>query len=206
MTFLLKSREVGPWPMNTYLVVCEQTGASAIVDPGAEAEEILKLAEGTQVSLILVTHGHPDHVGALGEIQAVTNATVYLHPVEAAKFELNFDVALQDGAEIRIGDSSLRVLHTPGHTPGICCFDLRDGRVLVGDTVFIGGPGKTWSAEEFTRQMQTLQEIVFAWPDDTHFYPGHGGVGRIGDERPAFEAFLRKGWPEGMFGDVTWVR
>ncbi len=88
----------------------------------------------------------------------------------------------------------------------MCCFDLGDGRVLVGDTVFRGGPGKTWSAEDFTRQMQTMQEIVFAWPDETLFFPGHGECGRIGDERPLFEAFLRRGWPPGLFGDVTGLR
>jgi glyoxylase-like metal-dependent hydrolase (beta-lactamase superfamily II) len=84
------------------------------------------------------------------------------------------------------------------------CLDLGDGRVLVGDTVFVGGPGKTWSAEEFALTMKTMQEIVFAWPDDTRFYPGHGPSGRIGDERPSFEAFIRAGWSPELFGDVTW--
>jgi glyoxylase-like metal-dependent hydrolase (beta-lactamase superfamily II) len=84
------------------------------------------------------------------------------------------------------------------------CFDLGDKRVLVGDTVFVGGPGKTWSPEDFTLTMRTMQEIVFAWPDDTEFYPGHGPSGVIGEERSDFEAFLRRGWSDDLHGDVTW--
>ena len=96
-------------------------------------------------------------------------------------------------------------IHAPGHTPGMTCFDLGDGRIIVGDTVFVGGPGKTWSSEEFTQQMKTMQEIIFAWSDKTEFFPGHGPNGIIGNERPAFEAFLKRGWSPDLFGDVTWT-
>jgi glyoxylase-like metal-dependent hydrolase (beta-lactamase superfamily II) len=84
-------------------------------------------------------------------------------------------------------------------------FDLGDGRVIVGDTIFVNGPGKTWSAEDFNTTIRTMQEVVFKWPDDTEFFPGHGPNGKIGSERPKFEAFLAKGWSEGLHGDVTWV-
>ncbi|MEW5868180.1 MAG: MBL fold metallo-hydrolase [Chloroflexota bacterium] len=200
----LITQTVGPWPMNAYIVVCEESGASAIVDPGADAEQILAAATGSQVQAILVTHGHGDHVGALEQVKAVTGAPVYLHPADAEKFELAYDLPLQNGLCIPVGNLQLRAIHTPGHTPGITCFDLGDGRVLVGDAVFVGGPGKTWSADEFAVQMRTMQEIVFAWPDETRFFPGHGLAGRIGDERPAFEAFVRRGWPADLFGDVAW--
>ena len=196
--------------MNTYLIVCEQTKRSAMIDPGADAPAILALAAGTQVEKILITHGHYDHVDALEAVKQATGAPVYLHPADAVQFYdgaehcLAYDFPLEDGMLISIGEMQVRAIHTPGHTPGITCFDLLDGRVLVGDTIFVGGPGKTWSAGDFLTTMQTMQKIVFAWPDHTTFYPGHGPAGKIGDERPAFEAFIERGWPQGLFGDVAW--
>jgi hydroxyacylglutathione hydrolase len=202
----LLTKAVGPWPMNTYVVLDRETGVGVIIDPGAEAETIKSMVEGMQVTAILLTHGHPDHVGALEEIKGVSGAPVYLHPEDAAKFELTYDKPLKDGMEIPVGTLRLKAIHAPGHTPGMTCFDLGDGRIIVGDTVFVGGPGKTWSPEDFSRTMKTMQEIVFTWPDETQFYPGHGATGRIGQERPAFEAFVRGGWPPDLHGDVTWKK
>lgn len=204
MSAKLIQQAVGPWPMNTYIVICEKTQTSAIIDPGAEAETILALVEGTQVDKILITHGHGDHVMVLEEIKAATAAPVYLHPKDAEYFELDFDIPLAGKDIIPVGNLRLKVIHTPGHTPGQCCFDLGDGRVFVGDTVFVGGPGRTASPEDFTTTMQTMQQIVFQWPDETEFFPGHGPSGSIGQERPAFEAFVARGWSDDLEGDVTW--
>jgi len=176
--------------MNTYVVICEETQTSAIIDPGAEADIILELTEGTKVEAILLTHGHSDHIMALDEVKESTGSPVYLHPRDAAHFELSVDAPLQNGQLIAIGNHNLTVIHTPGHTPGQCCFDLGDDRIIVGDTVFVGGPGRTWSPQDFTLTMKTLQQIVFQWPDETTFFPGHGSSGKIGDERTAFEAFV----------------
>jgi glyoxylase-like metal-dependent hydrolase (beta-lactamase superfamily II) len=204
MALKLIEKSVGTWPMNTYLLIEDDTNTSAIVDPGAEAETILSLVEDTQVAAILITHGHADHVGALGEIKAETNAPVYINQLDAEGFNLDFDIPLLDGQIIPIGDQQLRAIHTPGHTPGMTCLDLGDGRIVVGDTIFVGGPGKTWSKKDFATTMRTLQEIVFSWPDETRFYTGHGPSGAIGQERPAFESFVARGWSRKLHGDVTW--
>jgi glyoxylase-like metal-dependent hydrolase (beta-lactamase superfamily II) len=204
MAAKLIKEEVGPWQMNTYLVICDETNSSAIVDPGADAEDILAMAEGTNVEKILITHTHSDHIGALAEVKSATNAPVYVHPVDAKQARIAYDVALQDGDEIEVGNLRLRVIHAPGHTPGQVCLMLEDGRVLVGDTIFVGGPGRTSSHKDFKTTMNTMQEIVFTWPDDTEFYPGHGPSGVIGTERPAFEAFVARGWSSKLRGDVTW--
>lgn len=204
MAFTLIQKIVGSWPMNAYLLIDQATASSAIVDPGAEAEAILSLLAGTRVAAILVTHGHIDHVGALSEVKEATNAPVYINPLDASTFKLDVDIPLEDGTIISIGEEQLRAIHTPGHTPGMTCLDLGDSRILVGDIIFVGGPGKTWSRKDFTTTMRTMQEIVFTWPDETRFYPGHGPSGTIGQERLAFEAFVARGWPRKLHGDVTW--
>lgn len=204
MPIKLITQAVGPWPMNTYIVIDEEKSNSAIVDPGADPDTILTLVERTNIEAILITHGHPDHIGALAEVKAATQAPVYMNPLEAQEFDLDFDLPLEHGQIITLGNSRLNAIHTPGHTPGMTSLDLADGRILVGDTIFVGGPGKTWSEEDFATTMRTMQQIVFAWPDETRFYPGHGPSGVIGQERPAFEAFLARGWSPDLFGDVTW--
>ena len=200
----LLTTTVGPYAMNTYVVIDEATQTSAIVDPGGDPDKILEMAAGTKVDKILITHGHGDHVMALDDIQEATGAPVYIHPKDAAKFDLSFDMPFEGGETIPLGNLNLKVIHAPGHTPGQCCLDLGDGRIIVGDTIFVGGPGRTASPDDFAVTMQTMREIVFAWPDETQFFPGHGPSGFIGTERPAFEAFVARGWPENMQGDVTW--
>ena len=205
MALKLIKQEAGPWPMNAYVLIDEDVQTSVIIDPGADADKLLSLVQGTRVSGILVTHGHADHVGALDEVKSATGAPVYMNPIDAEGFNLQFDQVLQDNQLVAIGNQQVRAIHTPGHTPGMICLDLGDGRILVGDTIFVGGPGKTWSGEDFATTMHTMQQIVFAWSDETQFYPGHGPSGVIGQERPAFEAFVARGWPSDLHGDVTWA-
>ena len=205
MRVKLLTKEVGPWPMNTYAVVCEESQTSAIIDPGEDAEDILAMVEGTKVEKILLTHGHPDHVGALEEIKKATGAPVYLHPADGEMFDIAYNVSLERLKSIKVGKHRLRIFHTPGHTPGQTCFNIGGKRVVVGDTLFVNGPGHTETPEDFTTTIETIQKVIFAWPDETEFYPGHGPSGKLGDERPAIEAFIEKGWPPDLHGDVTWT-
>lgn len=202
LTQLIK-QELGPWPMNCYILVDGGTGVGAIIDPGEDAEVILEAAKGLQIEKILLTHGHPDHVGALEEVKNALSVPVHIHPKDAETFSIPFDQPLKDGDDIVLGETTLHVVHTPGHTEGQCCFII-DHRVVVGDTIFVGGPGKTESSEDFSTTMETMENIVFKWSDETEFFPGHGPSGKIGIERPSFEAFLARGWPEDLQGDVVW--
>lgn len=201
----LKTGAVGPWPMNAYVLVCPATRQSLLIDPGAEPETLLDLLAGTQPVGILLTHTHPDHLGALDEMRAWLKAPLMAHP--GPHFEgmiLEAERPLNHGDLVRVGEHSVRVYHTPGHIPDMLCFALEgDPRVVVGDTIFEGGPGKTWSVEDFRTTLRTLRQVILAWPDETVCYPGHGPHFRLGDRRAAIEAFLSKDHGD-FFGDATW--
>jgi len=201
----LLKKEVGPYQMNTYLIIDDSTQTSAIVDPGGDPDVIMKLTRNTNVVKILITHGHFDHILALDDVKRATGAPVYIHPDDANKFSIDYEAPLTNGSKISVGNVKINILHVPGHTPGQCCFDLMDGRILVGDAIFVGGPGKTETPEEFNQTMETMKNIIFSWPDETRFFPGHGPSGKIGRERKIFDAFITHGWSDNTHGDVTWA-
>ena len=201
----LRARSVGPWPMNTYALVCPDTRQSVLIDPGAEPDTLQEMLAETLPAAILITHTHPDHVGALDEMRTRLNIPVMAYP--GPHFEnmvLSADRWLNHGDRVKVGEHSLTVYHTPGHIGDIICFGIEgDNRIVVGDTIFEGGPGKTWSAEDFQTTLKTLRDIILVWPDDTVCYPGHGPAFRLGDRRADIEAFLTKDHRE-FFGDATW--
>jgi hydroxyacylglutathione hydrolase len=199
----LRRLEVGPWPMNCYLVHCPTTGQVAIVDPGADASAILAAVDHEQVRWILLTHGHPDHVGALEALRKAFDAPVAIHPDDTEAFGLQADFALVDGTELKVGRGRVKVVHVPGHTPGSVCLRL-NGRAIVGDAIFPGGPGHTVSPEALAQSLESLRRTIFGWPDDTELYPGHGAHTTVGAERAAFEQFLTAERSNDLCGDVSW--
>jgi hydroxyacylglutathione hydrolase len=217
MTLDVQKLEVGPWPMNCYLVRCPATGQVAVIDPGAEPETIMQAVDAAQVCCILLTHGHPDHAGALEAVRALTEAPAGIHPADASALEATFglkvDFPLLDGMEIEIGQGRLRVVHVPGHTPGSVCLlpvstrgeqDHGPGWTLVGDALFPGGPGHTSSPAALQQSLTSLACTVFTWDDGLRLLPGHGAGTTVGAERAAFEAFLNSDLPPDLHGDVTW--
>ncbi len=203
MALELHRLEVGPWPMNCYLVRCSETEQVAIVDPGEDAHTILDAVPAGDVCCILLTHAHPDHVGALDTVREATGAPVGLHPADAEMFGVEGDFPLLDGMEVMVGRGKLLVAHVPGHTPGSVCFRL-DGQAVVGDAIFPGGPGHTDSPEALVSSLVSLERIVFAWPDGTELWPGHGDGTTVGAERAAFFRFRDQEHPPQLSGDVTW--
>ena len=197
---LLRRAVVGPWSLNAYVLVCRSSGHSLLVDPGAEPETLFDMLEGSQPKGIVVTHGHPDHVGALAQARRRLNAPVLAHAGGIAS-----DRPVSDGDIVPMGDVTVRFFHAPGHTPDQICLGVEgDRHYLVGDTVFEGGPGHTDTPEAFSQTLVTLETVVLAWPDEAVCHPGHGPGFRLGDKRGAIQGFLAK--DHGDFcGDATWT-
>jgi hydroxyacylglutathione hydrolase len=198
----LQRLEVGPWPMNCYLIR-SPSGETAIVDPGADAELILAVVGDAPVRCILLTHGHPDHIGALETVRQACGAPVGIHPADAEAFDVQADFPLLDGMEVEVGSDRVSVVHVPGHTPGSVCLRL-NGQVIVGDTIFPGGPGHTVSPDALAQSLVSLGQTVFTWSDKIELHPGHGGWTTVGAERSAFERLLSADHPPDLCGDVAW--
>ena len=197
---ILKKLLVGPLASNCYIVGSESTKEGMIIDPADEADEILQSVKesGLKISLIVLTHGHPDHVGALKEIKEATGVEVVIHTDDAESLQQQFlgflfglsypapppaDRLLKDGDSIDIGDLHFLVLHTPGHTPGGICL-LGHGVLFSGDTLFNYGIGRyDLPGGNYSQLMDSLQTKLMGLPDDTVVYPGHGPETTIGTER-----------------------
>ncbi|MCP4427997.1 MAG: MBL fold metallo-hydrolase [Chloroflexi bacterium] len=201
----LRTRQVGPWGMNTYALVCPQTKESVLIDPGADPDALSDMLAGSKPIAIWLTHTHGDHIGALDEMLARLQVPLLAHSgPHAAGVTLQANRWLEDGDVVQVGAFSARALYAPGHIGDQICFVLdNDHRVIVGDTIFEGGPGKTWSSDGFQTTLKTLRQVVLPWPDETVCYPGHGPSFRLGDQRAAIEQFLGKDHGR-FFGDATW--
>jgi len=192
---------VGPLETNCYLVYDEETKDCLIVDPGAEAEKIFPVIaeEGLKPVAILNTHGHIDHTGANRDMKDKYNVPLYMHAADkdrmtrlqqlelslflGAKDSPPVDKHIADGDKIKIGKGVLRVLHTPGHSPGSVCL-LADDFLLSGDTLFFEGVGRTDLPGGDQRRLETsIRDRLMILPDKTEVLPGHGPMTSIGWER-----------------------
>ncbi|MBA2639968.1 MAG: MBL fold metallo-hydrolase [Nocardioidaceae bacterium] len=167
----------------------------AVVDPGHDAEPILAAVGQREVVAIVCTHGHDDHISAVGDLWDVTRAPVWLHPADRMLWDVLYhdrapDRDLHEGATISAGGVELRILHTPGHSPGSSCLYVPDlDTLLSGDTLFQGGPGATGrSFSDRPTIEQSIRERLLSLPADTAVLTGHGDSTTIGEEaaRPPF--------------------
>ncbi len=200
----LRTQQVGPWSMNTYALICPHTGQSVLIDPGDDPDTLNEMLAGTTPIAILLTHTHGDHIGALDEMRRRLDVPLgAFDGPHIGGMVLDEEIRLRDGDLLTLGRHTLRVIHTPGHIEDQICFAVTgDNKVIVGDTSFDGGPGKTWSAEGFRETLATLR-IVLSWPDNTVCYPGHGPHFRLGDRRAQIEAFIDRDHGD-FFGDASW--
>ncbi len=205
---------VGPLQACCYLVAPDQGPDAAVIDPGGDAEALVAhLGQlGLTPTLLLLTHGHIDHVAALPDLaRAFPSAEVAIHAADAAMLAdpgaslaswigLPFQPVephrtLADGDTLTLGPHTIDVLHTPGHTPGGLSFlirlDAEPDVVFTGDTLFAGGIGRTdFPGGSHSQLLDSIRQRILALDDDTVAYPGHGEPTTIGEERRT-NPFLR---------------
>lgn len=191
---------VGPMDNNAYLVVCEATGKSLLIDAANDAARLTELLDehAPELALIVTTHQHPDHWQALADVVGGTGAPTAAHALDAQPLPVPVDRELAHADTIEVGKLRLEVIHLRGHTPGSVALLLRAGdevHLFTGDALFPGGPGKTGSPEDFNSLMDDLQQRIFdALPDATVVYPGHGRDTNLGAERPNVPEWRQRGW------------
>jgi hydroxyacylglutathione hydrolase len=195
--------ETAPFGTNAYLITCLESGETLLVDAPGDADAILEKLKGSSIELIVITHGHMDHLMVLEELGNALVAEIAVHEGDAGMLPVKADRLLEDGEVLECGNLKLEVLHTPGHTPGSICLRV-DGYLISGDTIFPGGPGKTATVEDFQTVLTSIREAVLTLPDETVILPGHGAATTVGKERPLIEAFIANNRDADTFGEVTW--
>jgi hydroxyacylglutathione hydrolase len=195
---------VTPFQQNCSLLVCEQTGRAAVVDPGGDLERIEQeiARQGVQLEKVLLTHGHVDHCAGAKTL-AERHAVPIEGPHEEEKFWLDLlptqserfgfpaaqsfepDRWLKEGEQVAFGAETLAVYHCPGHTPGHVVFFSREHRIaLVGDVLFAGSIGRTdFPRGNHEQLIRSIREKLWPLGDDVTFVPGHGPVSTFGQER-----------------------
>lgn len=201
---MLYNLRVGIMDTNCYIFADDKTKETMVIDPGEDADEILKTIKENDlnVKFIILTHGHWDHIGALGELKKQTGALVLIHTMDAESLKdsnmnlsclfgvdkntVSADRLLNDGDEITLGESKVQVIHTPGHTLGGIC--LKIGNILFsGDTLFNGTIGRTdLYGGDYNTLINSIKMKLFTLDEEVEVYPGHGMKTTIGKEKNSF--------------------
>lgn len=188
---------------NCYLLINEETKEALVVDPADRADVIVRklIDEGLTLKAILLTHGHGDHILAVGDLKKQFGVKVYAAKAEEALLSdaaqnlskalfgiavtVKPDILLEDGQEFEAAGIRLRMLHTPGHTPGGCCYYQAEEKILFsGDTLFCGSIGRTdFPGGSLSELVRSVKEKLLVLPEDVKVYPGHEEMTTIGHEK-----------------------
>lgn len=193
----------GALQANTYLAVDEKTNEGFIVDPGGYNKVLTKEVRDNDVNIkyIILTHGHSDHICGVNEHKAefpdakivaykdeeamLENPNLNQSPGFGVPYSTKADILVSDGDELKVGDVTLKFIHTPGHTEGGMCIYVKEAKALFsGDTLFRQSIGRTdFPGGSYKEIMDSIRKKLFLLPDDTNVFPGHMGTTSIGFEK-----------------------
>lgn len=196
----LETIAAGPLGVNCYVIGCEKTKFGAVIDPGDDAPLIIDSIKRHRFTIqyILLTHGHVDHLAHLAKIKKATGAAFLMHRDDAFLLKGLFaqalmfglpnpgnpqpDRFLSDGEDIGLGELTIRVLHTPGHSPGSVTYFV-DNKLFVGDLIFAGSIGRTdLPGGDYETLIRSVQDKIFTLDPKIEIYPGHGPATTVGHE------------------------
>ena len=187
---------VGPYENNVFVVRCRHTGDSVLIDAANEHELLLELASTLGVRRVLETHGHFDHIQAIPAMREAGYEVAVTELDAPMLGDLGYDVFLDHDQVIEVGRLRLHAIHNPGHTPGSISFKVEGTPLLfTGDTLFPGGPGNTkFPGGNFETIINSIDNLLLVYPEDTIVLPGHGLDTTIGTERPHLQEWIDRGW------------
>ncbi|MBA8794278.1 glyoxylase-like metal-dependent hydrolase (beta-lactamase superfamily II) [Friedmanniella endophytica] len=197
----LTKLSVGPMDNNAYLL--RAPGGSLLIDAANDPERIDAAVEGEPPATVVTTHRHGDHLQALPDLAARWSSRLVAGRPDVAAIAEETGVpepdGVWDGDTLAFGDAVVEVVGLVGHTPGSITLVFRPEsgpvHLFTGDSLFPGGPGKTWSTEDFGSLMDDLETKVFGvFDDDTVVHPGHGDATTLGIERPQLAVWRARGW------------
>ncbi|MDN5747658.1 MAG: MBL fold metallo-hydrolase [Pseudonocardia sp.] len=194
------SLDGGTWDVDNNVWIVGDENEVFVIDAAHDADKIAEAVGGRTVKAIVCTHAHDDHVNQAPALADRFSAPILLNPAESVLWDMTWpdrrpDGELADGQTLTVGGVELRVLQTPGHSPGSSClYSAELGTVFSGDTLFQGGPGATGrSYSSFDTIIESIRTTLLTLPGATTVRTGHGDATSIGDEAPHLEEWLAKG-------------
>ncbi|MDY7099948.1 MAG: MBL fold metallo-hydrolase [Actinomycetota bacterium] len=195
----------GSWHVTNNIWLVGDDREVLVFDAAHDHRPIVEAVAGRKVLGIVLTHGHNDHINAAGALQDTVDAPIMLHPDDRMLWDAVYpdrgpDRDLEGGATLTVGGNEIGIMHTPGHSPGCCCFHAvgaGDGGkdvLFSGDTLFCGGPGATGrSYSDFPTIIDSIRAKLLSLPPETIVHTGHGDSTTIGDEAPHLEEWIERG-------------
>jgi glyoxylase-like metal-dependent hydrolase (beta-lactamase superfamily II) len=187
---------VGDYDNNVFVVRCQQTGEAILIDAANEHERLLEMCKRLGVTRVLETHGHFDHIQAIPAMREAGYHVAVTELDAPMLVEKGYDGFIEHDEMIEVGQLRIQAIHNPGHTPGSISFRVLDTPLLfTGDTLFPGGPGNTkFEGGSFETIINSIDNLLLIYPEDTIVLPGHGLDTTIGTERPHLQEWVERGW------------